>query len=71
MHVTILYVRICVELNVYSPFDQDVSLPNVTGGANVWGGVRAVDLGIKATSVKYINIYIYQLHSTPERSGAQ
>lgn len=40
---TSLYI--CVSLNVYSPFDQDVSLPNVTAGVRarvcvcVCGGV--------------------------------
>lgn len=58
MHGYILYICVCVQLNVYSPFDQDVTLPNVMGGADGRGrggeGVHTVDLGIKATSV-YLN----------------
>lgn len=38
MHGYILYICVCVQLNVYSPFDQDVTLPNVMGGADGGGG---------------------------------
>lgn len=40
-----------VRLNVCSPFDQDVSLPNVTAAVRRGGGGGPLDLGIKATSV--------------------
>lgn len=66
-----------VRLNVYSPFDQDVSLPNVTaavqrGGGGGWGGGRGgdIDLGIKATSV-YLRFEKKKNPCTPERSGTQ
>lgn len=59
MHVKICF---CVYMNVYSPFDQDVSLQNVTGRdgrrrgrVGLGRGGHTIDLWIKATSM-YLKI---------------
>lgn len=51
MDCYILYICVRVQLNVYSPFDQAVSLPNVMVSTERGSGVHIVDLWIKATSV--------------------
>lgn len=56
----------CACVNVYSPFDQGVSLPDAMG-VEQWReeGVHTIDLGIKATSV-YLKKKKSQLHSRDE-----
>lgn len=70
MYVYISYMCVCVHLNVDSPFDQEVSLPNVMVGENRGGGgsyCRPWDQSHQLCTYKKKK----KLHFTPEGSSAQ